>query len=29
MCNQDNATIKLIFNDSKHEVNICKVKTGK
>ena len=29
MCNLDNATIKLILNDSKHEVSICKVKTGK
>ena len=29
MCNQDDATVKLIFNDPKHEVSICKVKTGK
>ena len=29
MCNQDNAAVKLIFNDSNHEVSICKVKTGK
>ena len=29
MCNQDDATVKLILRGSKHEVSICKVKTGK
>ena len=26
MCNLENATVKLILNDSKHVVSICKIK---
>ena len=26
MCNLENATVKLILNDSKHVVGICKIK---
>lgn len=28
MCNLENATVKLILNDSKHIVGICKIKLG-